>query len=190
MSFPVAGKPAPRATLKQVATAFLRIGMTSFSGGRQVYFHEELVRRRGWLRDAEFLEGMALCQLLPGPNIANLAVYLGHRLHGSLGALVAPVGVILPGAVLMTFLSALYFGGLRFEGAEAAFRGSGAAAVALALTTVLRVAPQGLRARGGWAIAALVLVGVGPLHLDMLVVVPPLALLSIWLNRPQPRVQA
>ncbi|MBI4506475.1 MAG: chromate transporter [Chloroflexi bacterium] len=190
MSAPPPKKPTPRAPLRQVAAAFFSIGATSFGGGRVVFFHDELVRRRGWLRDAEFLEGLALCQILPGGNIANLSAYLGQRLHGPLGALVAPLGLILPGALLMTLLCVLYFAGLRFEGAEAAFRGSGAAAVALVVTTLGRVAPRGLEARGGWLIAALTFAGIGLLQLNMLLVVPPVAALSIWLNRPQHRPSA
>lgn len=177
----------PRVPLRQVARAFLRIGLTSFGGGRQIYFHDELVRRRGWMRDAEFLEGMALSQLLPGPNIANLTVYLGQRLHGPKGALIGVFALILPGAVLMTLLSALYFAGLRFEGIEAVFRGTGAAAVALLIITVIRVAPQGLQGRGGWLIAGFIVFAVGVLRLEMLLVVPPVAVLSVWLNRPHSR---
>lgn len=171
--------------MRAVAAAFLWIGITSFGGGRALYFHEELVRRRQWLRESEFLEGLALCQLLPGPNIANLAVYLGQRLHGPIGALVAALGLIVPGALLMLLLSALYFAGMRFEGTEDLFRGSGAAAVALVLTTIARVAPQGMQARGSWLIAPLVVVGLAFLHLDMALVVPPAAALSVWLNRPR-----
>lgn len=190
VSVPSPKKPTPRVSLRQVAAAFLLIGATSFGGGRVAFFHDELVRRRGWLRDPEFLEGLALCQILPGGNIANLAVYLGQRLHGPRGALVAVLGLIVPGALLMTLLCILYFAGLRFEGTEAVFRGSGAAAVALALVTLGRVAPRGLDARAGWLIAALTFGGVGLLQINMLLVVPPVAALSIWLNRPQPRPPA
>jgi chromate transporter len=176
---------APRAPLREVAAAFLRIGLTSFGGGRALFFYDELVRRRRWLRESAFLEGLALCQLLPGPNIANLAVYLGQRLHGPWGAFVAALGLILPGALLMVVLSALYFSGLRFAGTEDIFRGSGAAAVALVLATVARVAPQGMRARGSWLVAPLVVVCLAILHLDMFLVVPAAAILSVWLNRPR-----
>lgn len=188
MTIPPPKPLQPRAPLRAVAAAFLWIGMTSFGGGRALFFHEELVRRRRWLRESEFLEGLALCQLLPGPNIANLSVYLGQRLHGPLGALVAALGLIVPGALLMLVLSVLYFAGLRVAGTDDLFRGSGAAAVALVLATVGRVAPQGMRARGSWLVAPLVVVGLAVLHVDMLVVVPAAAVLSVWLN--WPRAQA
>ncbi len=75
----------PRIPMPRLAAVFAWIGVTSIGGGRSAYVYEVLVERRRWLTAEEFMPGFALCQLLPGPTISNLAVFLGHKLHGAWG---------------------------------------------------------------------------------------------------------
>ena len=77
---------------------FAWTGLSSLGGGRSAYFHESLVRRRGWIRHDEFVQDFTLSQVLPGPNFSNLAVVLGYRLAGFAGGVWGLLAVVLPGA--------------------------------------------------------------------------------------------
>jgi chromate transporter len=87
-----------------------RIGLLSFGGpaGQIALMHSELVERRRWVDESTFVHGLNYCMLLPGPEAMQLACYLGWRLHGNLGGLVAGALFILPGALLMLVLGWLF----------------------------------------------------------------------------------
>lgn len=91
-------------SLREVFTAFLKLGLTSFGGpvAHIGYFRDEFVLRRKWLGDAAFAEYIALCQFLPGPASSQLGFVLGMVRGGGLaGGLAAWVGFTLPSALLM-----------------------------------------------------------------------------------------
>src|SRR5882757_636116 len=67
--------------------AFVSIGMSSFGGGLTAWVRREIVHRREWLDDQQFLSGYALSQLVPGASNVNLAVFIGTQLRGIRGAL-------------------------------------------------------------------------------------------------------
>lgn len=89
--------------------SFLRLGLTAFGGPAMVaYIGDMAVKRRGWLSQQSFKDGVALCQSIPGATAMQSAAYVGLRVRGVTGALATFVGFGLPAFVLMTFLSALY----------------------------------------------------------------------------------
>ena len=167
--------------------AFAWIGLTSIGGGRSAYFYQAFVVRRRWVTDAEFVQGLTLSQLLPGPTISNLAVALGHRLRGAVGAACAWLALLLPGALATLAISALYFGRGVGPAAGTALRGMGAAVVGFMLVTTARLARGALFGRGAPAIAALVFLAVGPLRLNIFLVILMAGAASLWLNRPRPQ---
>jgi chromate transporter len=71
-------------------------------------FRDEFVRRRGWIADAEFLDMVGAANLIPGPTSTEVAMHLGHRRGGWPGLLVAGVAFILPAAILVAALAAIY----------------------------------------------------------------------------------
>ncbi|HNC23260.1 MAG TPA: chromate efflux transporter [Opitutaceae bacterium] len=93
----------PRSSLAEVARIFLRLGLTSFGGpvAHLGYLHEEIVRRRQWLDEAEYADLVALCQFLPGPASSQLVFALGQKRAGLAGALTASLCFTLPSAALM-----------------------------------------------------------------------------------------
>ena len=97
-----------RGPLKDVATAFLRLGLTSFGGpaAHLGYFRRAFVEERGWIDEADYASLLALCQLLPGPTSSQVAFGLGWRRAGLPGAAVASAAFILPSALLMLLLAA------------------------------------------------------------------------------------
>ncbi|MDO9695510.1 MAG: chromate efflux transporter [Candidatus Latescibacteria bacterium] len=95
------------ARLRELAGLFLRLGALSFGGpaAHNALMRTEVVHRRGWLTDAEFLDLMGATNLIPGPNSTELAIHIGHRRAGRPGLLVAGACFILP-AVLITLVFA------------------------------------------------------------------------------------
>jgi chromate transporter len=164
--------------LKQLFSAFLSIGLTAFGGGGTAQIYQAIVVRRGWLDEREFLETSALCRILPGPVFANLAAHMGTRLGGVLGGVVALLGVLTPGALLMLLLTYAYvrFGALPGSAAESVLNGVAAAAIGIILASMIRQAPLALDSVKAMALALVVFVTYGllrwPLLLVLLLTVP------------------
>lgn len=101
-----AGKHA--ATLMQVLLSFLKIGGSAFGGSTQALVFREVVNRRRWMSDQQFLTGQAIAQVLPGANPVNLALYVGLQVRGGLGAAAAVLGMIAPAFCIILFMGFAY----------------------------------------------------------------------------------
>ena len=167
-----------------LAKMFAWIGLTSIGGGRAAYIYEILVERRAWLTREEFLPGLTLSQLLPGPTISNLSVFLGNGFRGAAGAVWGLLAVLLPGAVAILGLSALYFEYGVGPGLNTALRGMGAAVAGFLCVTTYRLTRGRLGGRGTLWIGILTFVSVALLHLNTALVILLVGGLSLWLNRP------
>jgi chromate transporter len=99
-----------KASLRSVAWFFLRLGTTAFGGpaAHIALMEEEVVRRRGWLTHAEFLDLLGAANLLPGPSSTELAIYIGQRVAGWAGLILAGLCFILPAALLVAALAWAY----------------------------------------------------------------------------------
>ena len=84
--------PPGRVTLGEIFCAFLLIGATSFGGGVLAYLRSSLVDKHRWIDDPTFVQMLAMSQSLPGLNSSNMAVLVGDRLRGAVGAAAAVVG--------------------------------------------------------------------------------------------------
>jgi chromate transporter len=124
-----------------------RIGFLSFGGpaGQIALMHRELVDERQWVDEGSFLRALNLCHLLPGPEAQQLATWIGWRLHGTLGGLVAGMLFIIPGALVMLGLSILYALAAKISIVAAIFLGVKAAVLAIVVQAVLRVAGRALK---------------------------------------------
>lgn len=179
---------ARRVPLRLLLPVVALIGATSLGGGRFAYYHDALVEKRDWLSDQEFMEGLVVSQIIPGPTFANFTVFVTQRLGGWPAAVTGLVFILTPGAAAMLLLTYLYtLGATQGPLTDAAFKGFGAAAAGLTLVTLIRLlrARSGVRNLSGLMLAAVTFVALGPLQLSMLAVVPPLALVGLWLNRPR-----
>jgi chromate transporter len=115
-----------------VFLAFLRLGLTAFGGPAMVaYIREVVVRKKGWVTEQSFADGVALCQTLPGATALQAAAYAGLRAAGPAGAVVAFLAFALPAFVLMVALAAAYRQAQAIPVAVAAFRGLQGIVVAL-----------------------------------------------------------
>jgi chromate transporter len=186
MSNPEAPQAAPP-SLFALFSVFFRIGLFSFGGGLSGWVYREAVQTRRWLEEDTFLSGMALAQVLPGANIANLAVYVGHRLHGALGAVTAVVA-LLSGPFFAVIGLASVYGVLRdLPFAEAALEGVAAAAIGMLLLVVWKGAQRAARRPAALLAFAATFVAVGLLHWSLLAVVAvvgPLSVAAAWPREP------
>src|SRR5262249_42532220 len=101
-----AAKP-PGPTHAQLFVSFTKIALSGF-GGTIALAHRELVHVRRWMSEEEFTEMLSLSQFVPGPNIANIAIYVGGRFCGWTGALVAEIGLMTGPFLILCVLGALY----------------------------------------------------------------------------------
>ena len=122
-----------RVSLTQFVGYFLRLGAVGFGGPIALAGHmqQDLVDNHGWVRKEDYLEGLALAQLAPGPLAAQLAIYLGYIRAGLLGATAVGVAFVLPSFLMVLALSAAYvrFGGLPWM--QGMFYGIGAAVIGI-----------------------------------------------------------
>ena len=90
-------------TFAEAARFWATLGFISFGGpaGQIAILHREVVERRGWVTERVFVDALNFCMLLPGPEALQLAIFLGWKLHGVRGGLVAGLGFILPAILLL-----------------------------------------------------------------------------------------
>ncbi len=133
-------RPAPE-SLAALFWAFTRLALQGF-GGVLAVAQRELVERLGWLSREEFLEMLAISQVLPGPNIVNLSLMIGDRFFGLRGALTALAGMLAIPCVIVLGLASVSGALLEHERMAGALRGMGAVAAGLIVATGLKLLPS------------------------------------------------
>jgi chromate transporter len=124
--------------LSLLFTRVFKLGATAYGGPAMIgQIKEAAVNRYGWVKEGEFMRGVALCQLIPGATMVQIVTYIGYRVRGIWGALTAAVAFILPAFIALLALSAIYF---RFHSLwfiQALFKGLGAIVVAIILNACI-----------------------------------------------------
>ncbi|MEA5447734.1 chromate efflux transporter [Leptolyngbya sp. CCNP1308] len=148
------------ARLKELARLFLKLGAIGF-GGPQAHIamiHDEAVVRRGWFTEEQFLEGVAICEMLPGPASTQTGIYTGYLRAGQLGALVAGLCFIAPAFLIVLALSWAYF---KFQGVpqiEDLFLGISPVVIAIIFGFCWKLGKKAIKDWQGVAIALTVLI--------------------------------
>lgn len=156
--------PIARATL---FAAFLKIGLLGF-GGVLPWARRVLVEERRWLSDREFAELIGMCQVLPGPNVVNLAVILGARWQGPIGSLVAMTGILFVPVVIVLVLATFYASVAQSQVAQRAVAGASAAAAGLIIGTAFRLIAGSRSPPRAIVLAAAVFIAVGIVQAPLL----------------------
>lgn len=186
MTEPVAAERPrpPNVTLAEATRLWARIGWLSFGGpaAQIALLHRELVERRGWLGEEEYLDALGFCMLLPGPEAMQLATYSGWKLHGVRGGLLAGTLFVLPGALVVLALSIVYVAVGQLPFVLAAFDGIKAAALALVVEALVRIARRTLGRPRQVAIALGSFVAIYALTVPFPVIVAAAALIG-WASR-------
>jgi chromate transporter len=178
-----------RPSLTALFTGFVSIGMMSFGGGLAAWIRREVVQRRGWLDDQQFLSGYALSQLVPGATNVNLSVFIGTQLRGAAGAVAAVAGLTALPVAIVLVVGAIYLHtrGLPGGGAfSTALTGMGAVAIGLNLGTGIQLGRLHIHRIAPAAVTAAIAIAIGVLGfrlLHVLAVMVPVSLLLAWLER-------
>ena len=157
---------------------FTQVAVSGF-GGVTPFARRMLVEERRWLNDEEFTDVLSLCQLLPGPNIVNIAVCVGARYHRARGAFAAFTGLMAAPFVIVLALGALYTQYGHLPAVSALFRGISAAASGLVVAMGLKMAAS-RRLRSVMALFAVAtFVGIALLRLPLVAVLLGVAPLGV-----------
>jgi chromate transporter len=185
MAAPATG-PHPR-NARELFWVFSHLAMQGFGGVLGVV-QRELVERRGWMSNEEFLEEWGLAQVLPGPNVCNLALMYGWRQHGPRGALAALAGLLALPLVVLLLVASLFRLGADQPQVAAALRGMGAVTVGIiagaGIKLMLALRSHRLGAGVAMALAGLALLGITWLDLPLPAIVASVGGASCaWLYR-------
>ena len=125
--------------LLKLFTTFFKIGLFSFGGGFAMIplIQREVIEKRRWIDEKDFLDMLVLAQSTPGPIAVNTAVFVGYKTAGTLGAIMATLGTVMPSFIVILVL-ALFFAEVRENRyVDAAFRAMRPAVVALIVAPLM-----------------------------------------------------
>src|SRR5215510_15151534 len=133
---------APAASLAQVAIFLLKVGAFTFGGGLTMiaFIQEQVVSQWSWLTPQEFIDGLALGQLTPGP-VLMVAAYVGYKVAGFAGAVVGSIAAFLPSFVMMLALFPVFDRARTLKWTRAALRGIAPAVIGVLAVSLVRLAP-------------------------------------------------
>jgi chromate transporter len=97
-----------RGSAFDVLMSFLKVGGSAFGGSTQAMVFREVVDRRQWMNEEQFIIGQAIAQVLPGANPVNLALYMGLKVAGGLGAAAAVFGMVIPAFCIIMAMGFAY----------------------------------------------------------------------------------
>jgi chromate transporter len=179
----VTDQPNP-VTLKDLFVQFFIIGAVSFGGGIVAYERILLVEKRKWLTADEFMAFLAISQTMPGLNSVNLAVLAGDLLRGKLGALIAVLGLIIPGSIFVLALGLLYSENSNHPMANFLLMGVAASACGLLAAITYRIGDDNWKHFKSVAIIVVTfcLMSIAKLALPLVLLI--MAPVAIYLYRP------
>ncbi len=129
----------PQTKLSELLLSFMKIGLLTFGGGYVMVplIQREVIERRGWIQNEEFISLLSIAQSIPGPIALNSSAFVGYKTRGYIGALTAILGVVFPSFAILLIV-AVFFSAIRENAVvEAAFHGMRPAVVALMAVPML-----------------------------------------------------
>ena len=160
-------------TLSELTRTFAKIGCLSFGGpaAQIALMHRVILDEKRWVDEADYLRALSFCMLLPGPEAMQLATWIGWRMHGIRGGLIAGGLFVLPGALVVLTLSLIYAAFGQVPLVAALFAGVQAAVIAIVVEALIRVSKRALKSREAYLIAALAFLGLFALKLPFPVII-------------------
>ena len=126
---------------------FFKIGAFTFGGGYAMLplLQKDIVEKRGWATDEELLDYFALGQCIPGIIAVNTATFIGHKLRGFWGAVVALLGIVAPSFIIISVIAAFIQNFAELEVVQHAFAGIRIAVCVLILSAVIKMGKSSIR---------------------------------------------
>jgi chromate transporter len=174
---------APTPSLRELFFGMLQVALSSFGGGLSAWSERIVVEQRRWMTEEEFLTGLTVSRLFPGPNQINMAVYIGASFQGLSGALICLAGMLLVPFSFLMLLGLAYF----YLSAVAEFglvlSGVVASAAGMALSMGFKIAGQYIRDPVAVVLAVSVFLALNNFHqrlIPVILVTGPLAMAWYW----------
>lgn len=170
-------------SLGQLFFGMLQVALSAFGGGLSAWSQRIVVDQRQWMTNEQFLTGLTVARLFPGPNQINMAVYIGANFRGLAGAVFALAGMLLVPFSALMLLGLAYFYLHELESFNAVLSGVVAAAGGMALSMGFKIAGQYKSDLAAIVIATLVFVVMHFFHVHIIPVVltlGPLAMAWYW----------
>ena len=160
---------------------WLKLGFISFGGpaGQIAIMQRELVENKKWIDQDDFLHALNYCMLLPGPEAQQLATYLGWRMHGIKGGIVAGAFFVIPSIFFLLILSYIYAAYGNIPAVGAVLDGFKAVVVAIVVEAVLKIAKKAFKTRWHVVISVLAFVAIYFFHVPFPLIILGAAILGI-----------
>jgi chromate transporter len=185
-ALPVQGANSKRVGLWTIFVRFGTIGALSLGGGIIAYLQRTLIDETKWLTEDQFLAELEIGETMPGLNAVNVSVLVGDRLRGPMGAVVAALGIVAPGAIVVFLLGLAATQAHRNTPiANAVLKGIAAGATGLLLAIALRTGHKQLTSLRDITFIALTFAAMSFLKLRLLLIILTLAPIAIYLYRPR-----
>src|SRR5918995_1301321 len=164
---------------------WVKLGFINFGGpaGQIAIMHRELVERKRWVSEGQYLRTLNFCMLLPGPEAQQVATYIGWRLHGTLGGIVAGAFFVIPSIFVLVVLSYLALAHSQVAAIRGLLYGIQPVVIAIVLEAVLRIGKRTINHRVLVAFAILAFVALYFLSVPFPLVVLGAALGGLILSR-------
>ena len=149
--------------------------------------HDEVVEKKHWMQEEEFLNMLALAQSAPGVMAVNTAIFIGYQLRGLRGVLVTVLGSVLPSFLIILLIATVFTRFREYPQVEAVFKGIRPVVVSLIAVPTVKMARKGNKTWWAWLITALTLVlvafmNVSPIMLLFILIVIALCF-TLWKER-------
>lgn len=175
----------PVATHAELFLSFTKIALSGF-GGTMAWAHREIVHNKSWMSEEEFTEMLSISQFVPGPNIANVAIYVGGRFHRWSGAIAAELGLMWGPVAILIGLGMLYDRYGALPSVSGALAGVTAAAMGMFVAMGISMLKPLRRHPIDLAFVAATFIGVSVLDeslLTTILVLAPISIAYAWLRR-------
>ena len=120
---------------------FMKVGAFTFGGGYAMIpiIEEEVTKKRKWISEMEILDILAISETTPGPIAINTATYVGYKVGGVFGSIVATIGLSIPSFVIIFVISYFYKDFMQWKVIQSAFKGLKVGVVLLLLNAVIKL---------------------------------------------------
>jgi len=152
----------PHVTFSEALKVWTKIGFISFGGpaGQIALMHRLLVEEKRWISEERFLHALNYCMLLPGPEAQQLAIYIGWLLHRTVGGIAAGTLFVVPGAIFIMTMSALYARFSTVPLVQSLFFGAKAAVLVVVIEAVMRIGKRALKNQLLYAFAGIAFIAI------------------------------
>ena len=171
-------------TLIDLFFTFCRIGGLTFGGGYAMLpiIQKEIVEEKKWATEEEVLDYYAVGQCTPGIIAVNTATFIGYKVHGIIGEIVATLGVVFPSLIIITIIAALLKNFANYSIVQHAFSGIRVVVIALIVSAILKLAKTSIKNSTTLIIAIIAFILVAFVNLSPIYIVIAAACIGLILK--------